>query len=98
MSEKKTFVGFGFGAIQAGLFLYEAQKLNAFDRYVIAEVNTDLIDAITANNGCASLNIAHDDGIENATLEGLELYSPKDSAGREAIINAVAEASEMATG
>ena len=30
----RTFVGFGFGAIQAGLFLYEAQQSGAFTRLV----------------------------------------------------------------
>ena len=34
---KKSFVGFGFGAIQAGLFLYEAHASGQFDRFVVAE-------------------------------------------------------------
>ena len=32
-----TFVGFGFGAIQAGLFLYEAYRSGNFGRLVVAE-------------------------------------------------------------
>ena len=34
----KTFVGFGFGAIQGGLFLYEAFRSGKFGRLVVAEV------------------------------------------------------------
>ena len=34
----RTFVGFGFGAIQAGLFLAEAHLSNNFDRLVVADI------------------------------------------------------------
>jgi hypothetical protein len=37
-SQRHTFVGFGFGAIQAGLFLYEAWRSGNFDRLFVAEV------------------------------------------------------------
>jgi len=38
LSGKRTFVGFGFGPIQAGLFLYEAFLSGAFRRLVVAGV------------------------------------------------------------
>jgi len=41
LTGSKTFVGFGFGAIQAGLFLYEAYQSGNFGRLVVAEVLPD---------------------------------------------------------
>jgi len=48
----RRFVGFGFGPIQAGLMLYEAQASRAFDDYAIAEVDGRLVDAVRAA-GCS---------------------------------------------
>jgi len=46
LTGKRTFVGFGFGAIQAGLFLYEAYQSDNFGRLVVAEVLPDRVDAV----------------------------------------------------
>jgi hypothetical protein len=44
-----TFVGFGFGPIQAGLFLAEAFQLSgAFHRLVVAEVVPAVVAAVRA--------------------------------------------------
>jgi hypothetical protein len=43
-----TFVGFGFGPIQTGLMLCEAAESGNFDRFVIAEVDQVLVDAVRA--------------------------------------------------
>ena len=42
----RTFVGFGFGAIQAGLFLYEALRSGNFGRLVVGEVLPDVVDTV----------------------------------------------------
>jgi hypothetical protein len=47
----RTFVGFGFGPIQAGLFLAEAQSLGNFRRLVVAEVQADVVDGSARRNG-----------------------------------------------
>ena len=47
----RTFVGFGFGAIQAGLFLYEAFRSGGFARLVVGEVAPDAVDAFAATPG-----------------------------------------------
>ena len=44
----RTFVGFGFGAIQAGLFLAEAYLSRNFDRLVVAEVLPEVVAAVRA--------------------------------------------------
>ena len=47
----RTFVGFGFGAIQAGLFCYEAFRSGGFARLVVGEVATDVVDALRRDAG-----------------------------------------------
>ena len=59
-----VFVGFGFGAIQGGLFLPAVQRSGNFDRIVIAEIESDIIDGVRANQGRFACNIAHDDRVE----------------------------------
>ena len=42
-----VFVGFGFGPIQSGLFLNEAFQSGNFSRLVVAEIDQNLVDAVT---------------------------------------------------
>ncbi len=91
-----TFVGFGLGAIQTGLFLYEAKQSGLFERLVVAEVDAALVRAASAARR-VSVNIAHPDGIETAAIDGVELLDPGDAAGRRALVEAAAAASELAT-
>lgn len=93
----RTFVGFGFGAIQGGLFLYEAHRSGNFDRLVVAEVLDDVVAAVRAANGCYGLNIATPSGIERVQVEGVEIYNPRDAADCEQLVAAMAEAGEAAT-
>lgn len=94
---KRTFVGFGFGAIQAGLFLYEAHISGNFDRLVIGYRRPEVIQAIRDNNGFIALNIAHQDHIETVQLGPIELYDVKDNHGQAKLIEALIEATEIAT-
>ena len=55
---KHIFVGFGFGPIQAGLFLREAYKSGNFDRLIVAEIDQKLVDAVRKNNGSYCVNVA----------------------------------------
>ena len=59
----RPFTGFGFGAIQAGLFLYEARRSGNFDRLVAAEVIPEVVEAVRTNGGTYGLNIATRTGI-----------------------------------
>lgn len=99
MSEKKlyTFVGFGFGPIQAGLFLYEAARSGNFDRLVVAEVNPALVQDVRKNGGKVSINIAHQDRLETAEINGIEIYNPNQPEDRDILVKAIAEAHEIAT-
>ena len=96
-SKKYIYVGFGFGAIQAGLFLYEAFRSGSFDRLVVAEVVPDVVKAVRDNKGYFSVNIAHKDGIEQCKIGPIEIYNPAFDEDRKKLVEAVAEAHEIGT-
>jgi mannitol-1-phosphate/altronate dehydrogenase len=93
----RTYVGFGFGAIQAGLFLYEAFVSGNFRRLVVAEVLPEVVAAVRRSEGRYHLNIAHPDRVDQAQVGPLEIEDPADPAGRERLVRAVAEAEEIGT-
>tara|TARA_R110002124_G_scaffold61155_6_gene167520 strand:+ start:10171 stop:11475 length:1305 start_codon:yes stop_codon:yes gene_type:complete len=78
----RIFVGIGFGAIQTGLFLREAQLSGNFDRYIVAMRRADLVKAVNAS-GTVTVNIAMPDGIAVETyvdVEARSLALPEDVA------------------
>ena len=50
----RTFVGFGFGAIQGGLFLPEAFGSGNFSRLVVSEIDTEVVNALRSAGGSYS--------------------------------------------
>lgn len=92
-----TFVGFGFGPIQAGLFALEAFQSGNFGRLVIAEALPEAVETLRRNDGFFELNIAHSDRIESLRIGPLELEDPAEPPDRARLIEAVSEASEIAT-
>jgi len=96
-SGTRTYVGFGFGAIQAGLFLYEASRTDAFKRLVVAEVMPDIVEAVRSANGTFTVNIAHADRIEAAHVGPISIENPAEAADRARLIDAIAEAEEIGT-
>jgi len=94
---KRTFVGFGFGAIQAGLFLYEAQASGGFDRLVVAEVLPDVVSSVRAAGGRCRVNIARSDRVEVAEIGPIEILDPAVEDDRHVLVQAIAEAQEIAT-
>ena len=62
----RTYVGFGFGPIQAGLFVYEAFVSGNFGRLVVAEVLPEVVAAVRKSDGYFSVNIAHPNRVEHA--------------------------------
>jgi len=91
-----TFVGFGFGPIQAGLFLAEAYLSHHFHRLVVAEIVPDVVAAVRAA-GAFTVHIGRDDTIDMLTVPAVEIYSPLVANDRAHLVAAVAEATEMAT-
>ena len=93
----KTFVGFGFGAIQAGLFLFEAHASGAFGRLVVAEVVPEMVAALRDAGGFYTVNVAHASGVEPARVGPVEAYDPAVEEDRAALTDALALADEIAT-
>ena len=90
-------MGFGFGAIQSGLFLYEAFHSGAFSRLVVAEVLPEVVEAVRREGGSFCVNIARHDRVEPACIGPVEIYNPAGEADRAALLAAIADAKEIAT-
>jgi mannitol-1-phosphate 5-dehydrogenase len=90
-------VGFGFGAIQAGLFLYEAHRSGNFARLVVAEVLPDLVANLRQADGHYTVNIAHHDRVEAVRVGPVEIYDPSLTADRDRLVDALAGAQEIGT-
>lgn len=90
------FLGIGLGPIQTGIFLSGASK-GKFDRIVIAEVDNKLKDAVNACGGNVSINIAKDNAVYAETYANVEVYNPLDADDLKKLIEAAADASELAT-
>jgi len=95
--DKKSFLGFGFGAIQAGLFLREAANTGNFKRMVIAEIQPEIVASIRSENGKFRINTAYQDHIEQEEIGLVEIYNPNIPEERENIIRAAGEADEIST-
>lgn len=93
----KTFLGFGFGPIQSGLFLYEAAKSGNFDRLVVAEIAEDMVGGLRRSAGRYSINIAESDRVRSQVIDGVEAYNPTAAADRAPLVAAIAESTEIAT-
>jgi mannitol-1-phosphate 5-dehydrogenase len=93
----KTFVGFGFGAIQGGLFLPEAHRSGNFSRIMVSEIDTEAVAALRASDGAYTCNVATATGVETVHVEGVEILNPLDPADRPVLLQAIAEASELCT-
>ena len=88
----RTFVGFGFGAIQGGLFLYEAFRSGNFGRLVVAEVVPEVVEAVRRAQGCFRVNVATRTGIVVQEVRGVEILNPTVPADAPALADALAEA------
>ena len=84
LTGRRTFVGFGFGAIQSGLFLYEAFHSSSFRRLVVAEVLPEVVQAVRREGGLFCVNIAHPDRVESACIGPIEINNPAVEADRAA--------------
>ena len=91
------FTGFGFGAIQAGLFTLEALRENNFEQVVICEISAELVSRVRENQGRFTVNIAHRDGIESVEVGPIEILNPCCEADREILLEKLAHSREAAT-
>ena len=94
---QKTFVGIGFGPIQSGLFALEAYRSNNFRRIVVADVLPEMVHHVRQAGGTYCINVAGSDGVFQDEVSGIEIYNPTDSVDKAALVEAIAEADEIAT-
>lgn len=94
---ERIFFGFGFGAIQAGLFIKEARDSGNFSRIVVAETDPELVSAIRKTNGVYQLNVASDRCVGTRIIFGIEIYNIKDPADRPALMEALRCATDIVT-
>ncbi|MHC4394290.1 MAG: mannitol dehydrogenase family protein [Planctomycetota bacterium] len=92
-----VFTGFGFGPIQAGLFINEAFQSSNFSRIAVAEIDRKLINAVRANNGSFYVNVARKDGIEILRIDNIEILNPDVSGDRKILLEALSESTEITT-
>ncbi len=92
-----TFVGFGFGAIQGGLFLPSAFASGNFDRLVVAEIDSELVAQIRRSGGTYQCNVAEAAGLRTVEVSGLEAYNPLVDEDRVTLLEAISEAAELCT-
>jgi mannitol-1-phosphate 5-dehydrogenase len=93
----RTYVGFGLGAIQSGLFLYEAFHSDAFRRLVVAEVIPEVIADVRRAEGYFTVNIAYSDRVQHADVGPIEIWDPAQESDREHLIRAITVAEEIGT-
>jgi len=85
------FTGFGFGPIQAGLFVNEACKSGNFSEITIAEIDQKLVDAVRNNKGCFNVNIAASNEIKSENIKGIVIYNPNNKEDLKKLICALSE-------
>ena len=90
-----TFVGFGFGAIQGGLFLPEAYRCGNFNRLVVSEIDQETVDHLRASGGVYSCNVAGESSLEQIQVSGVEAYNPLVDGDRRKLVEAISAADSM---
>jgi mannitol-1-phosphate 5-dehydrogenase len=91
-----TFLAIGLGPIQTGIFLLGAGK-GQFSRLVVAEVDNDLKNAVNSAGGKIDINIASADSVSYEIIPNVEVLNPLVDEDKKLLVQAAAEASEIAT-
>ena len=92
-----VFVGFGFGPIQAGLFVKEARGSGRFSEIAVAEVDAALVAAVRGNENRYALNVASSAGIEVVQVSGVTLLNPGVEEDLRQLRHALGKATEVVT-
>jgi mannitol-1-phosphate 5-dehydrogenase len=93
----RTYVGFGLGAIQSGLFLYEAMSSGNFNRLVVSEIVPEIVHRVRENKGFITVNIAYANHIEAVPVGPVEILDPAVNVDRQHLVDALVNAQEIGT-
>ena len=91
-----TFLAIGLGPIQTGIFLSGAAG-GGFSRLVVAEVDQNIKDTVNSSGGNIDINIATADSVFYENIPNVEILNPLDDDDKNLLIQAAAEATEIAT-
>jgi mannitol-1-phosphate/altronate dehydrogenase len=92
----RTFLGFGLGPIQTGIFLLDAVESGRFGRIAVSEIDAEVVSAVRSA-GRVTINIASAAAVYSRSIPGIEVYDPNIAADRAALVALAAEADELAT-
>ena len=92
-----SFTGFGFGPIQAGLFLLEAQNGGGFDSLTVAEVDPRRLSALRNAGGVFRVNVAGSDGVHVVEVGPVTALNPTEPGDRERLIEAIGKSDVVST-
>ena len=93
----RRFIGLGFGAIQSGLFAYEAFRTGDYAPPLVIDVRADLVAGLRADSGHFRVNIARADRIDVATVGPVNAVDSTVERERELVVDAIAGADEFAS-
>src|SRR3989339_144076 len=93
----RTLVVIGFGPIGAELFLDEAYRSGNFSEMFVSEVDQATVNAIRANGGSYTVNIATLEERFPRRVEGVRICNPNDPHQRDELIAALGRADEVVT-
>ena len=93
----RRFVGLGFGAIQSGLFAYEAARTGDYAPPLVIDVRADLVGALRADAGHFRVNIARADRVDVVEVGPTTVADSTVAAEAELIVEAIAGADEFAS-
>ena len=96
-SGSRRLVGLGFGAIQSGLFVYEADRTGDYAPPLVVDVRADLVAGLRADAGHFRVNIARSDRVDVATIGPVNAVDSTVPEERELAVEAIAGADELAS-
>ena len=96
-SGTRRLVGLGFGAIQSGLFVYEAHGTGEYAPPLVVDVRADLVAGLRADAGHFRVNIARADRVDVVDIGPVTVADSTRPAEAELVIEAIAAADELAS-
>lgn len=96
-SGSRRLVGLGFGAIQAGLFVYEADRAGDYAPPLVIDVRADLVAGLRAEGGHFRINIARSDRVDVVEVGPMIVADSTVPSEVDLIVEAIAGADEFAS-
>ncbi|OIO76178.1 MAG: hypothetical protein AUJ85_01125 [Elusimicrobia bacterium CG1_02_37_114] len=94
-NNQKIFVGIGSGAIQLGLWAYQANLAGM--KIILCDVDPERINQIRKNKNCYHINIAHFDRIVSVKIGPVEIYNISIPEERNRVIGYIGKANDIVT-